>query len=146
MRAAPSTTRPAMPPWPSCPFGSMERFIAILLEHTGGNFPLWLMPEQAIILSLSEKYENYAKKVLDLLENNEIRALIDNRNETIGKKIREAEMNKYPFMLIVGEEEEKNGTISVRQRGQEGKGNISDTIEQFAAMINEEINKTLKQF
>ena len=128
------------------PFGSMERFIAILLEHTAGNFPIWLMPEQAIILSLSEKYENYAKKVLDLLENHEIRALIDNRNETIGKKIREAEMNKYPFMLIVGEEEEKNGTISVRQRGQEGKGNISVTIEQFAAMINEEINKTLKQF
>jgi threonyl-tRNA synthetase len=124
----------------------MERFIAILLEHTAGNFPIWLMPEQAIILSLSEKYENYAKKVLDLLENHEIRALIDNRNETIGKKIREAEMKKYPFMLIVGEEEEKNETISVRQRGHEGKGNISVTIEQFAAMINEEINKTLKQF
>jgi threonyl-tRNA synthetase len=81
------------------PFGSMERFIAILLEHTAGNFPLWLMPEQAIILSLSEKYENYAKKVLDLLENHEIRALIDNRNETIGKKIRDAEMQKMPFML-----------------------------------------------
>ena len=113
------------------PFGSMERFIAILLEHTGGNFPLWLMPEQAIILSLSEKYENYAKKVLDLLENHEIRALIDNRNETIGKKIREAEVKKFPFMLIVGEEEEKNGTISVRRHGQDGKGNESMTIEQF---------------
>jgi threonyl-tRNA synthetase len=76
------------------PFGSMERFIAILLEHTAGNFPLWLMPEQAIILSLSEKYENYAQKVLNLLENHEIRALIDNRNETIGKKIRDAECKK----------------------------------------------------
>ena len=85
------------------PFGSMERFIAILLEHTGGNFPLWLMPEQAIILSLSEKYENYSQKVLNLLENHEIRALVDNRNETIGKKIREAEVNKFPYMLIVGE-------------------------------------------
>ena len=76
------------------PFGSMERFIAILLEHTGGNFPFGLMPEQAIVLSVSEKYEKYAEKVLNLLENNEIRALVDNRNETIGKKIREAEMQK----------------------------------------------------
>jgi threonyl-tRNA synthetase len=128
------------------PFGSMERFIAILLEHTAGNFPLWLMPEQAIILSLSEKYEIYAKKVLDLLENHEIRALIDNRNETIGKKIRDAEMQKTPFMLIVGEEEEKNGTISIRRHGQEGKGNITVTIEEFAAIVTEEINKTLKVF
>ncbi|NMH28195.1 threonine--tRNA ligase [Flavobacterium silvaticum] len=128
------------------PFGSMERFIAILLEHTAGNFPLWLMPEQAIILSLSEKYENYAKKVLELLENHEIRALIDNRNETIGKKIREAETKKFPFMLIVGEEEEKNGTISVRRHGQEGKGNVTVSIEEFAKMVNDEINATLKVF
>ncbi len=128
------------------PFGSMERFIAILLENTAGNFPLWLMPEQAIILSLSEKYENYAKKVLELLENHEIRALIDNRNETIGKKIRDAEMQKIPFMLIVGEEEEKNGTISIRRHGQEGKGNITVSIEEFASIVNEEIKKTLKVF
>ncbi len=128
------------------PFGSMERFIAILLEHTAGNFPLWLMPEQAIILSLSEKYENYAKKVLESLENHEIRALIDNRNETIGRKIRDAEGQKYPFMLIIGEEEERNGTISVRRHGQEGRGNITVTIEEFAKMINDEISKTLKTF
>jgi threonyl-tRNA synthetase len=128
------------------PFGSMERFIAILLEHTAGNFPLWLMPEQAIILSLSEKYENYAKKVLELLENHEIRALIDNRNETIGKKIREAEIQKMPYMLIVGEEEEKNGTISVRSHGQEGKGNIIITVDEFARIVREEIAKTLKTF
>ncbi|HEY4628511.1 MAG TPA: threonine--tRNA ligase, partial [Flavobacterium sp.] len=128
------------------PFGSMERFIAILLEHTAGNFPLWLMPEQATILCLSEKYEIYAKKVLNLLENHEIRALVDNRNETIGKKIRDAEMQKTPFMLIVGEEEEKNGTISIRRHGQEGKGNITVTIEEFVAIVNEEINKTLKVF
>jgi threonyl-tRNA synthetase len=128
------------------PFGSMERFIAILLEHTAGNFPLWLMPEQAIILSLSEKYEIYAKKVLDLLENHEIRAQIDNRKETIGKKIRDAEMQKTPFMLIVGEEEEKNGTISIRRHGQEGKGNITVKIEEFASMVDEEIKKTLKVF
>jgi threonyl-tRNA synthetase len=128
------------------PFGSMERFIAILLEHTAGNFPLWLMPEQAIILSLSEKYENYAKKVLELLEIHEIRALIDNRNETIGKKIRDAEVQKMPFMLIVGEEEEKSGTISVRRHGQEGKGNITVTIEEFATIVKNEISKTLKSF
>jgi threonyl-tRNA synthetase len=128
------------------PFGSMERFIAILLEHTVGNFPLWLMPEQAIILSLSEKYEIYAKKVLDLLENHEIRGLVDNRSETIGKKIRDAEMQKIPFMLIVGEEEEKNGTISIRRHGQEGKGNITVSIEEFAAIVDEEIKKTLKVF
>ncbi|MCB0443194.1 MAG: threonine--tRNA ligase, partial [Flavobacterium sp.] len=128
------------------PFGSMERFIAILLEHTAGNFPLWLMPEQAIILSLSEKYENYAQKVLTLLENNEIRGLIDNRNETIGKKIRDAEVKKIPFMIIVGEEEEKNNTISVRRHGQEGKGNISVTVEEFAEIVANEISKTLKPF
>jgi threonyl-tRNA synthetase len=128
------------------PFGSMERFIAILLEHTAGNFPLWLMPEQAIILSLSEKYENYAKKVLSLLENHEIRALIDNRNETIGKKIRDAEVQKMPFMLIIGEEEEKNNTISVRRHGQEGRGNNPMSVEQFAELINKEVNNSLKTF
>ncbi|MCC9043327.1 threonine--tRNA ligase [Myroides sp. M-43] len=128
------------------PFGSMERFIAILLEHTGGNFPLWLMPEQAIILSLSEKYEKYAKKVLDLLENSEIRALVDNRNETIGKKIREAEVQKYPFMLIVGEDEEKNGTISVRRHGDDGKSNQTMKIEEFITQVNEMVNGSVKQF
>ncbi|UGU15064.1 threonine--tRNA ligase [Sinomicrobium kalidii] len=126
------------------PFGSMERFIAILLEHTAGNFPLWLMPEQAIILSISEKYEKYAKKVLNLLENHEIRALTDNRNETIGKKIREAEMKKIPYMLIVGENEEKEGTISVRKHSEGDIGTI--TVEAFAKLIEEETNRTLKQF
>jgi threonyl-tRNA synthetase len=95
---------------------------------------------------LSEKYEKYAEKVLNLLENHEIRALIDNRNETIGKKIRDAEVQKMPFMLIVGEEEERNGTISVRRHGQEGKGNITVTIEEFAEIIQAEISKTLKTF
>ena len=128
------------------PFGSMERFVAILIENTAGNFPLWLMPEQAIILSLSEKYENYAKKVLELLENHEIRASVDNRSETIGKKIREAEVQKVPFMLIVGEEEEKNGTISVRRHGDAGKSNQTITIEAFAALVQQEIDKTLKPF
>ncbi|MCM5661441.1 threonine--tRNA ligase [Galbibacter mesophilus] len=126
------------------PFGSMERFIAILLEHTAGNFPLWLMPEQAIILSISEKYEKYAEKVLNLLENDEIRALVDNRNETIGKKIRDAEMKKIPYMLIVGEQEEKDGTISVRKHGEGDIGTIS--INEFSDLINSEINRTLKKF
>ena len=93
-----------------------------------------------------QKYENYAKKVLELLENHEIRALTDNSNETIGKKIREAEVQKMPFMLIVGEEEEKNGTISVRRHGQEGKGNSTVTVEEFAKMVNEVIGKSLKTF
>jgi threonyl-tRNA synthetase len=126
------------------PFGSIERFIAILLEHTAGNFPLWLMPKQAIILSISEKYEKYAEKVLNLLENNEIRALVDNRNETIGKKIREAEMQKYPYMIIIGENEESENKISVRQHGGEDLGLIS--IETFSEVIKSEISKTLKAF
>ncbi|MFC6861781.1 threonine--tRNA ligase [Zunongwangia atlantica] len=126
------------------PFGSMERFIAILLEHTGGNFPLWLMPEQAIILSLSEKYEKYSQKVLSLLENHEIRAVLDNRNETIGKKIREAEVKKFPYMLIVGEQEAKDGTISVRKHGEGDIGTMP--VEEFAQIINNEIGKTLKAF
>lgn len=126
------------------PFGSMERFVAVLLENTGGNFPLWLMPEQAIILSLSEKYEKYSQKVLSLLENHEIRALANNRNDTIGKKIREAEMSKVPYMLIIGEQEENDGTVSVRKHGEGDIGTMS--IEAFADMINEEIKRTLKPF
>ncbi len=126
------------------PFGSMERFVAILLEHTGGNFPLWLMPEQVSILCLSEKYEKYAQKVLNLLENNEIRALVDNRNETIGKKIREAEMNKIPYMIIVGEQEDKDGTVSVRKHSKGDIGTMS--VEEFATIIENEIKETVKEF
>ena len=126
------------------PFGSMERFIAILLEHTAGNFPLWLMPDQVIVLSISEKYEKYAKKVLNVLENNEIRALIDNRNETMGKKIREAEMRKIPYMIIVGENEEQENKISVRQHGGEDLGMI--TVQDLTNIINEDVNKSLKTF
>ena len=126
------------------PFGSMERFIAILLEHTGGNFPLWLMPQQVTILTLSEKYEKYAQNVLTLLENHEIRALIDNRSETMGKKIREAEMQKLPFMIIIGEQEENDGTISVRRHGGEDLGSM--TMDAFAKMVNTEISSTIKTF
>jgi threonyl-tRNA synthetase len=126
------------------PFGSMERFIALLLEHTGGNFPLWLIPDQAIVLPVSEKHEIYAEKVLKSLENHEIRALVDKRNETVGKKIREAEMNKIPFMLIVGENEEAEGTLSVRRHGGEDLGMIS--IQEFVNLVEKEINSTLKSF
>ena len=126
------------------PFGSMERFVAILLEHTGGNFPIWLIPKQTIILTISENYEKYAQKVLNLLENNEIRALIDGRSETMGKKIRDAEVKKIPFMIIVGEQEEKTNTISVRRHGGENLGSI--TIEAFKKLIDVDISKTLEQF
>ena len=126
------------------PFGSMERFIAILLEHTGGNFPLWLMPNQVSILTLSEKYEKYAEKVLTLLENHEIRALVDNRSETMGKKIREAEMSKTPYMIIIGEQEQNEEKISVRKHGGEDLGMIS--VDIFAELIKTEVAKTIKQF
>jgi len=126
------------------PFGSMERFIAILLEHTGGNFPLWLMPEQVSILTLSEKYEKYAQKVFNVLENNEIRALVDNRNETIGKKIREAEMNKIPYMLIIGEQEENENSVSVRKHSEGDLGSM--TAEALSKLINDEIDKNKKEF
>jgi threonyl-tRNA synthetase len=126
------------------PFGSMERFIAILIEHTAGNFPLWLTPEQAIVLPISEKYHNYAKKVSEVLENSEIRTLIDERAEKIGRKIRDAEVSKIPFMIIVGENEEKEGKVSIRKHGEGDLGSF--TTDEFVSLVNEEINKTLKQF
>jgi threonyl-tRNA synthetase len=114
------------------------------LEHTGGNFPLWLTPEQVIILSVSEKYEKYAEKVSNELENHEIRALVDNRNETIGKKIRDAQLSKFPYMLIVGEKEAADGTVSVRERKQGDIGSIS--IATFIDNIKIEIDKTVSKF
>jgi threonyl-tRNA synthetase len=126
------------------PFGSMERFIAVLLEHTAGKFPLWLTPEQVIILPISQKYQKYAENVLHLLENSEIRALIDDRNEKTGRKIRDAEMNKIPYMLIVGEQEENEGTVSVRTQG-EGENIGTVTINEFITLIQKEIN-SIEQF
>ncbi|WP_426474308.1 threonine--tRNA ligase [Chryseobacterium balustinum] len=117
------------------PFGSMERFIAILLENTAGDFPLWLAPDQFTILPISEKYVDYAKKVSQLLENHDISGLIDDRNEKTGKKIRDAELKKIPFMLVVGENEEKDGTISVRRRGEGDLGAMS--LEDFVAYFKE---------
>lgn len=126
------------------PFGSMERFIAILLEHTGGNFPLWLMPEQVSILSLSEKFEKYSKKVLNLLENHEIRALTDNRSETIGRKIRDAETSKVPYMLIVGEQEAQENTVSVRKHGEGDLGTMG--VSEFVTLIKKDINSNIIEF
>lgn len=124
------------------PFGSMERFVAVLIEHTAGNFPLWLTPEQFIILPISEKYLDYSKKLLYILNNYEIRGLIDERNEKTGRKIRDAEIAKIPFMLIVGEKEEAEGSVSVRRHGQGDLGTFS--IADFAEMINKEV-KTIFQ-
>ncbi len=123
------------------PFGSMERFVAVLLEHTAGNFPLWLAPDQAIVLPISEKYQDYAKKVLTLLNNSDIRASVDDRNEKAGKKIRDAELMKIPFMLVVGEREESEGTVSVRRHG---KGDLGpQSIGDFIAAVQEEMHQEL---
>ena len=125
------------------PFGSLERFIAVLIEHCGGNFPLWLTPDQYAILPISEKYNDYAKKVSELLNISDIRGLVDDRNEKIGKKIRDNEVNKVPFMLVVGEKEAEDGTVAVREHG---KGDIGTmTIEDFAKLIQTTIDNDFKQ-
>jgi len=119
------------------PFGSLERFVAVLIEHCAGNFPLWLSPEQFTILPISEKYEDYAKKLSDILKDSDICGLIDFRDEKIGRKIRDAEVKKIPYMLIVGEKEEAEGLVSVRKHGQGDLGNM--TIEEFKNQIIKEI-------
>ncbi|MCD4723742.1 MAG: threonine--tRNA ligase [Bacteroidales bacterium] len=123
------------------PFGSMERFVAVLLEHCAGKFPLWLTPDQAIVLPISEKYHKYAEKVLNLLNNSEIRALVDERSEKTGRKIRDAELKKIPYMLIVGEKEENDGSVSVRKQGEGDIGTF--TVEEFVKMVNEEVDRLL---
>ena len=119
------------------PFGSLERFVAVLIEHCGGQFPLWLAPEQFIILPVSEKYEEYAQKLLESLNNSDIRGLIDLRDEKVGRKIRDAEVKKMPYMLIVGEKEMESGTISVRKHGGVDLGSI--TAEEFKDLLIKEI-------
>ncbi|AIM36488.1 threonyl-tRNA synthetase [Sphingobacterium sp. ML3W] len=119
------------------PFGSMERFIAVLIEHCAGEFPLWLAPEQFIILPVSEKYEEYAKNLLESLNNSDIRGLIDLRDEKVGRKIRDAEMKKLPYMLIVGEKEAESGTVSVRKHGSVDLGSM--TADEFREVLIKEI-------
>jgi len=126
------------------PFGSMERFVAILLEHTGGVFPLWLATTQVEILIVSENFKNYGQKVLNILENHEIRAHLDDRNETVGKKIRESEINKIPFMIVVGENEVKNNSISIRRHHGEDLGEMK--IEKFVDIIKKEISDCIPEF
>ena len=123
------------------PFGSMERFCAVLIEHTGGKFPLWLTPEQFIILPVSEKYVDDARQMLARLEDMDLRGTIDERSEKIGRKIRDAELGKYPFMLILGEKEVSEGTISVRRQGAGDLGSM--TPDAFATLINDEIAKVM---
>ncbi len=123
------------------PFGSMERFVAVLIEHTAGKFPLWLTPEQAVILPVSEKYNEYAKKVSNLLNNYDIRTSVDDRNEKIGRKIRDNELKRIPFMLIVGDKEIETNSVSVRKQGDGDKGTLK--VEEFANLVNDEIKKLL---
>jgi len=123
------------------PFGSMERFVAVLIEHCGGNFPLWLNPDQVIILPISEKYNEYGKNVLNSLAEKDIRAVIDTRSEKTGRKIRDAELKKIPFMFIVGEKEESDGTVSVRKHGEGDLGTYS--IKEISNIINSEVEELM---
>ena len=123
------------------PFGSMERFVAVLIEHTGGKFPLWLTPDQVVVLPISEKYNDYAEKVVNFLNNSDIRTVLDDRNEKIGRKIRDNELKKIPYMLIVGEQEMNENKVSVRRQGEGDKGSM--TTEEFAEMINKEVEAQL---
>ncbi len=125
------------------PFGSMERFVAVLIEHTAGKFPLWLTPSQAVILPISKKYNDYAEKVLKFLNNYDIRAVLDDRNEKIGKKIRDNELKRIPFLLIVGEKEAENDTVAVRKQGKGDMGAM--TFEEFINFVNSEVELSLAE-
>lgn len=121
------------------PFGSMERFVAVLLEHTAGRLPLWLAPDQVVVLPISEKYNDYAQKVVKVLAEKDIRAFVDDRNEKIGKKIRDNELKRIPYLLVVGEKEAQNEEVSVRKQGEGDKG--SQKITTFADDFAREIEK-----
>ncbi len=123
------------------PFGSMERFVAVLIEHTGGRFPLWLTPEQVVVMPISEKYNDYAKKVSNSLNNYDIRNVLDDRNEKIGRKIRDNELKKIPYLLVVGEKEAAENTVAVRKHGEGDKGIMS--IEEFSKLVNNEVEEQL---
>jgi threonyl-tRNA synthetase len=124
------------------PFGSMERFVAVLIEHTAGKFPLWLTPDQAVILPISEKFHDYAEKVSKFLKNCDIRTLIDERSEKIGKKIRDSELKRIPYLLIIGEKEQENGTVSVRRQGEGDRGEMK--LEEFAKFMQSEVENQLQ--
>jgi threonyl-tRNA synthetase len=126
------------------PFGSMERFVAVLIEHTAGKFPLWLVPDQAVILPISEKFNDYAEELAKELKKNDVRVIIDDRNEKIGRKIRDNELKKIPYLLIVGEKEIENGEISVRKQGEGDVGSMK--ITNFATLLNGEVEKQMNQW
>ncbi|NDV67201.1 threonine--tRNA ligase [Bacteroides sp. 224] len=126
------------------PFGSMERFVAVLIEHTAGKFPLWLTPDQVAILPISEKFNEYAEGIRRYLDSIEIRAIVDDRNEKIGRKIRDNEMKRIPYMLIVGEKEAENGEVSVRKQGEGDKGSLK--IEEFGKILNEEVQNMINMW
>ncbi len=125
------------------PFGSMERFVAVLIEHSGGKFPLWLVPDQVVIIPVSEKFNDYAEKVFKFLNNYDIRTLIDERSEKVGKKIRDNELKKIPYLLVVGEKEQNSDTISVRRQGEGDRGSME--LEEFAKMLVSETDKQLRK-
>jgi threonyl-tRNA synthetase len=125
------------------PFGSMERFVAVLLEHTAGKFPLWLAPDQAIVLPISEKFNDYAYEVARQLNAADVRTIVDDRNEKIGRKIRDNELRRIPYLLIVGEKEAENGEVSVRKQGEGDKGSVK--IANFAAELTAEVNDMINQ-
>ncbi|MCL2133696.1 MAG: His/Gly/Thr/Pro-type tRNA ligase C-terminal domain-containing protein, partial [Bacteroidales bacterium] len=125
------------------PFGSMERFVAVLIEHTAGKFPLWLTPEQMVILPVSEKYNDYANTVQNILDKEDIRAFVDDRNEKIGKKIRDNELQRIPYLLVVGEKEVESNSVAVRKQGEGDRGTmpLNDFISFFQGEVEKEINK-----
>ena len=126
------------------PFGSMERFVAVLIEHTAGKFPLWLTPEQVVVMPISEKYNDYAHEVAAQLEMQDIRTTVDDRNEKIGRKIRDNELKRIPYLLIVGEKEEQNKEVSVRKQGEGDKGSMKITA--FAEILTDEVEKMINQW
>jgi threonyl-tRNA synthetase len=126
------------------PFGSMERFVAVLIEHTAGKFPLWLTPDQVVVLPISEKFNDYAENIVKELNSQDIRALLDDRNEKIGRKIRDNELKRIPYMLIVGEKEAANSEVAVRKQGEGDIGSMKVT--DFAAMITTEVEKMMNQY
>ena len=126
------------------PFGSMERFVAVLIEHTGGKFPLWLTPDQAVVLPISEKYNDYAREVAEKLAQFDVRAIVDDRNEKIGRKIRDNELKRIPYLLIVGENEMNEGKISVRKQGEGDQGVM--TPDEFATLVNDKIREMMSEF
>ena len=125
------------------PFGSMERFCAVLIEHTAGKFPIWLTPEQVVVLPISEKYNDYAQKVSEYLNNSDIRTVVDDRNEKIGRKIRDNEMKRIPYLLIVGEKESETETVAVRRQGEGDQGTVS--LIDFIEMIQKEVRSILTE-